>query len=74
MIPYISSLKETGVVQFEATLSVENHKHFDLIHESLLLEGQAGNLTDLAVGMVLAESPSLASSHPWKILTFHYQL
>ena len=57
MIPYISPLKETGVVQFEDTLSEQDHKCFDLLYESLLLEGKAGNLTDLAVGMVLAEKP-----------------
>ena len=53
MIPYISPFKETGVVQFEDTLSEEDCKHFDLIYETLLLEGKAGNITDLA-------------SHPWK--------
>ena len=57
MIPYISSLKETGVIQFEDTSSEEDRRCFNLIYESLLLEGKAGNLTDLAVGMVLAEKP-----------------
>ena len=57
MIPYISPFKETGVVQFEDTLSDEDYKHFDLIYESLLLEGKAGNLTDLAVSMMLAGKP-----------------
>ena len=55
MIPYISPLKETGVKQFEYTLSEEDHRCFNLIYKSLLLEGKAGNLTDLAMGMVLAE-------------------
>ena len=38
-------------------LSEENCKNFDLIYNSLLLEGQVGNLTDLTLGMVLAEKP-----------------
>ena len=50
MISCVSPFKETGVVQFEDTLSEEDCRHFDLIYESLLLEGKAGNLTDLAVG------------------------
>ena len=57
MIPSICPLKETRVVQFEDTLSEEDCKHFDLIYESLLFEGKAGNLTDLTVGMVLAKKP-----------------
>ena len=32
-------------------------RNFNLIYESLLLEGKAGNLTDLTIGMVLAEKP-----------------
>ena len=35
----------------------EDHKNFDLIYESLVLEGRAGYLTDLTLGMVLAEKP-----------------
>ena len=42
---------------FEGTLSEEDHQTFNLIYESLLLEGKAGNLTDLTLGMVLAEKP-----------------
>ena len=57
MIPYVSPLKETGVVQFEDTLSEENCSCFDLIYESLLLKWKAGNLIKLAVGMVLAGKP-----------------
>ena len=38
-------------------MSEEDHKNFNLIYESLLLEGKAGNLTDLTLGMVLAEKP-----------------
>ena len=57
MIPYVSPIERVKVLCFEDTLSEENHKNFDLIYESLLLEGKVGNLTDLALGMVLAEKP-----------------
>ena len=49
--------EEIRVLQFEDTLSEMNHRSFNLFYESLLLEGKAGNLTDLKVGMVLAEKP-----------------
>ena len=55
MIPYVPPLGEVKVLWFEDTLSEEDHRNFDLIYESLLLEGRAGNLTDLTLGMVLAE-------------------
>ena len=45
------------ILQFEDTLSEEDHRNFNLIYESLLLEGKVGNLTDLTLGMVLAEKP-----------------
>ena len=35
----------------------EDRRNFNLIYESLLLEGKAGNLTDLTLGIVLAEKP-----------------
>ena len=54
IIPYVSL--KVRVLQFEDT-SEENHKNFDLIYNSLLLEGRVGNLTDLTLGMVLAEKP-----------------
>ena len=34
-----------------------DHRSFNLIYESLLFEGKAGNVTDLTVVMVLAEKP-----------------
>ena len=55
VIPYVSP--KVRVLQFEDTLSEENHKNFDLIYNSLLLEGWVGNLTYLTLGMVLAEKP-----------------
>ena len=57
MISYVPPLKETRVLQFEDTLSEMDHRNFNIIYESLLLEGKAGNLTDLTVVMVLAEKP-----------------
>ena len=57
MIPYVHPLKEIWVIQFEDTLLEVDCKSFNLIYESLLLEGKAGNLTDLTMGMVLAEKP-----------------
>ena len=55
MITYVPPLREMKMLQFEDTLSEEDHKSFNLIYESLLMEGKAGNLTDLTLGMVLAE-------------------
>ena len=57
MIPYVPPLEEVQVLQFEDTLRQMDHRNFNLIYLSLLLEGNAGNLTDLMVGMVLAEKP-----------------
>ena len=45
------------MLHFEDTLSEEDHRNFTLIYESLMLEGKAGDLTDLTLGMVLAEKP-----------------
>ena len=57
MIPYVPPVEEVKVLQFEDTLSEEDCRNFNLIYESLLLEGKAGNWTDLMLGMVLAEKP-----------------
>ena len=57
MITYVPTLEEMKILKFEDTLSEENHRNFNLIYESLLMEGKAGNLTDLTLGMVLAEKP-----------------
>ena len=47
----------TRVLKFEDTLSEKDCRNFKLIYESLLLEGRAGNLTNLTLEMVLAEKP-----------------
>ena len=55
MIPYVSPIGKVRVLKFEDTLSGEDHRGINIIYESLLLEGRVGNLTDLPMGMVLAE-------------------
>ena len=44
-------------MKFEDTLSEEDCRGFNILYESLLLEGRVGNLTDLTMEMVLAEKP-----------------
>ena len=41
MIPYVPPSEEVKVLQFEDTLSETDHRNFNLIYESLLLEGKA---------------------------------
>ena len=53
LIPYVSPPQTTATIHFEDTLPDENCFQFNLIYESLLT-GQARNLTDLAIGIVLA--------------------
>ena len=57
MIPYVSPPQTTETMHYKDTLSDENCFQFNLIFESLLIEGKAGNLTDFAIGMVLAGKP-----------------
>ena len=57
MIPYVSPIGKVRVLKFEDTLSEEDCRGFNIIYESLLLEGRVGNLTDLTMGMVLVEKP-----------------
>ena len=40
MIPYVPPSEEVKVLQFENTLSELHHRNFNLIYESLLLEGE----------------------------------
>ena len=54
MITYVPPL-EMKILKFEDTLSEVDHRNFNLIYESLLMEGKEGNLTNLILGMVLAE-------------------
>ena len=57
MISHVPPSGEVKVLQFEDILSEMDHRNFNLIYKSLLLEGKAGNLTDLMIGMVLDEKP-----------------
>ena len=71
MIPYVSPVGKVRVLKFEDTLSEEDHRGFNLIYKSLLLEGRVDNLTDLTMGMVLAENPpSMAAGHAQEVKTF----
>ena len=47
----------TRVLKFKDTLSEDDHRNFKLIYESLLLEGRAGNLTNLTLEMMLDGKP-----------------
>ena len=47
----------TRVLKFKDRLSEDDHRSFKLIYESLLLEGRAGNMTNLTLEMVLAGEP-----------------
>ena len=55
-IPYVPHQKRLGCCNLRTpTLTEIDNKKFNLIYESLLLDGKARNLRDLTVGMVLAE-------------------
>ena len=68
MISYVPPVKETRMLQFEDTLSEMDHRSFNLIYKLLLLEGKAGNMTDLTVRIVLAEK------HPAWLPVMHGRL
>ena len=57
IIPKVPLVGGTRVLKFKDTLLEEDHRSFNLIYESLLLEGRAENLTNLILEMVLAEKP-----------------
>ena len=55
--PVVSLTNRVMILRFEDTLSEEDCKHFNIIYESLLLEGRAGNLTKSTLKVVLAQKP-----------------
>ena len=55
--PIVSMTSRVKILKFEDTLSEENCRQFEIIYESLLLEGKAGNLTKLMFEVVLAQKP-----------------
>ena len=40
-----STTNQVKILKFEDTLTDKDHRQFEIIYESLLLEGKAGNLT-----------------------------
>ena len=45
------------ILKFEDSLTDEDHRQFEIMYESLLLEGKAGNLTKSTLEVVLAQKP-----------------
>ena len=54
LLPLTNRIK---ILQSEDTLSKEDCKHFNIIYESLVLKGRAGNLTKLTLEVVLSQKP-----------------
>ena len=52
-----STTNQIKILKFEDTLTDEDHREFEIIYESLLLEGKAGNLTKSTLEVVLAQKP-----------------
>ena len=55
--PIVSTTSRVKILKFEDTWSEESHRQFEIIYESLLLEGKAGNLTKSMLEVVLAQKP-----------------
>ena len=55
--PIISTTSRVKILRFEDTLAEESHRQFEIIYESLLLEGNMGNLTKSMLEVVLAQKP-----------------
>ena len=45
------------ILKFKDTLTDEDHRQFEIMYESLLSEGNAGNLTKSTLEVVLAQKP-----------------
>ena len=52
--PIVSKTSRVKILKFEDTLSKESHRQFEIIYESLLLEGKVGNLTKSMLEVFLA--------------------
>ena len=52
-----STTNRVKILKFEDTLAEESHRQFEIIYESLLLEGKVGNLTKSTLEVVLAQKP-----------------
>ena len=55
--PIVLMTSRVKILKFEDTLSKENCRQFEIIYESLLLEGKVGNLTKSMLEAVLAQKP-----------------
>ena len=55
--PIVSMTSKVKILKFENTLSEEGCRQFEIIYESLLLEGKMGNLTKSTLEVVLAQKP-----------------
>ena len=55
--PIVPVTNRVKILQFEDTLSKEDCMQFNIIYESLLLEGRAGNLTKSTHEVVLSQKP-----------------
>ena len=55
--PIVSRTSRVKILKFEDTLSEESRRQFEIIYESLLLEGKVGNLTKSTLEVVLAQKP-----------------
>ena len=51
-------VNKVKILKFEDTLADEDYGQFKIIYDSLLLEGQVGNLTKTTLEVVLAQKPS----------------
>ena len=52
-----STTNQVKILKFEDTLTNKDHRQFEIIFESLLLEGKVGNLTKSTLEVVLAQKP-----------------
>ena len=52
-----STTDQVMILKFEDTLTDEDHRQFEIIYESLLLEGKVGNLTKSTLEVILAQKP-----------------
>ena len=55
--PIVLMTSRVKILKFEDTLSKENCRWFEIIYESLILEGKMGNLTKSRLEVVLAQKP-----------------
>ena len=53
----VSTTNRVKILKFEDTLAEKSHRQFEIIYESLLLEGKMGNVTKSMLEVVLAQKP-----------------